>query len=56
MSYSITPHSDGSSFNVEVVSTNGARQTMLGFATEAEAQTWVDRDVVRDADVTRSAE
>jgi hypothetical protein len=42
--YTILPHGDGSSFNISVVGSNGARQTMLGFASEAEAQAWIDRD------------
>ncbi len=42
--YVITPNSDGSGFNVGIAGTNGARQTMLGFETEAEAEAWIIQD------------
>jgi hypothetical protein len=42
--YTILPHDDGSSFNIGVAGSNGARQTMLGFASEAEAEAWIDQD------------
>jgi hypothetical protein len=42
--YTILPHDDGSSFNIGVAGSNGARQTVLGFASEAEAEAWIDQD------------
>ncbi len=42
--YVITPNSDGSGFNVGIAGTNGARQTMLGFESEAEAEAWIVQD------------
>jgi hypothetical protein len=46
--YKIVPHADGKGFDVEVVSVNGAHQTMLSFATEAEAEEWIASDRQRD--------
>ena len=40
--YTIIPRGD--LFDVAVVSRNGARQTMLGFKTEADATTWISED------------
>lgn len=40
----IIPNSDGSGFNVGIAGSNGARQTMLGFETEAEAEAWIVQD------------
>jgi hypothetical protein len=42
--YIIIPTEDGSSFNIGVAGSNGARQTMLGFASEAEAEAWISQD------------
>jgi hypothetical protein len=42
--YSIIPGDDGCSFNIAIAGSNGARQTMLGFPTEAEAQAWISQD------------
>jgi hypothetical protein len=42
--YIIVPNGDGSGFNITVSGANGARQTMLGFSTEAEAEAWILRD------------
>ncbi len=42
--YNITPNSDGSGFNIAIEGTNGARQTMLGFESEAEAEAWIRQD------------
>ena len=39
--YTIIPTGDGSSFNIGIAGSDGARQTMLGFATEAEAEAWI---------------
>jgi hypothetical protein len=42
--YVIIPNSDGSGFNVGIAGSNGARQTMLGFESEAEAEAWIIQD------------
>jgi hypothetical protein len=42
--YTIMPNGDGDGFNVGIAGTNGARQTMLGFQSEAEAEAWILRD------------
>jgi hypothetical protein len=42
--YTITPISDGSGFNIGVAGSNGARQTILGFKSEAEAEAWILQD------------
>lgn len=42
--YIIVPDGSGSSFNVGITGTDGARQTLLGFATEAEAEAWILQD------------
>lgn len=46
--YSIVPNQEHTGFNVEVVSDNGAHQTMLAFASEVEAQAWIASDRERD--------
>jgi hypothetical protein len=47
--YTIAPNPDGlSGFVVEVLSVNGVHQTMLGFATEADAEEWIASDKERD--------
>jgi hypothetical protein len=48
ISYSITLHPDGG-FDVEVVSINGAHQTMSGFTTLSEADEWIAADKARDS-------
>lgn len=40
--YTIIPR--GEVFDIAVVSRNGARQTILGFTSEAEAQAWISED------------
>jgi hypothetical protein len=40
--YTIVPRGD--QFDVSVVSRNGARQTILGFSTQAEAEAWISHD------------
>jgi hypothetical protein len=45
--YTIIQHPGGTSYDVSVVSDDGARQTMLGFQTEADAQDWIARDQAR---------
>jgi hypothetical protein len=42
--YTIIPNGDGSGFNIGIAGSNGARQTMLGFASEAEAEVWINQD------------
>jgi hypothetical protein len=42
--YTITPNSDGTGFNINIAGNDGARQTMLGFASEAEAEAWINQD------------
>ena len=42
--YTVRPADDGVGFNVSVVGENGARNTLLGFATEKAAETWITRD------------
>jgi hypothetical protein len=42
--YSITRHKDGASFDVSVLSDNGAQQTLLGFKTLKDAEAWVADD------------
>lgn len=46
--YSIVSDQEGTGFNVEVVSDNGAHQTMMGFASETEAEAWIASDRERD--------
>jgi hypothetical protein len=42
--YTVLPVNDGSGFNVGVAGNNGARQTILGFKSEAEAEAWILQD------------
>jgi hypothetical protein len=42
--YTIIPLPDGAGFHIGVAGTNGARQTMLGFATQEEAEAWITHD------------
>jgi len=42
--YDIAIRTDGAGFDVHIVSTNGARQTVLGFATETAAEHWIAQD------------
>ena len=46
--YTIIPSPDGSGFNIGIAGSNGARQTMLGFTSEAEAEAWINQDRRRD--------
>lgn len=54
--YDIATRVGGTGFEVQIVATNGARQTILGFATEAEAQAWIAQDqrLTRAADPFRT--
>jgi hypothetical protein len=47
--YTVTAEASGTGFQVRIVGTNGAKQTMLGFPTEAEADAWIKEDRARDA-------
>jgi hypothetical protein len=42
--YTIIPNGDGTGFNIRIAGSNGARQTMLGFETKAEAEAWILQD------------
>ncbi|HEY1413429.1 MAG TPA: hypothetical protein VGF36_14885 [Rhodopila sp.] len=42
--YTIIPNGDGTGFNIGIAGNDGARQTMLGFTSEAEAEAWIDQD------------
>lgn len=46
--YTILPHSDGSGWDVHVIGYDGARQSMLDFATEGSAEAWIASDKMRD--------
>ena len=41
--YTVIPQAD-QTFQVAIVGGDGARQTMLGFETQAEAEAWIARD------------
>ena len=42
--YTIIPRPDQSGYDIAIIGTNGARQTMLGFRTEVEAEAWIAQD------------
>jgi hypothetical protein len=42
--YTIVPVPDGTGFNIGIAGANGARQTILGFTSEAEAEAWITQD------------
>lgn len=42
--YAIVPNADGTGFNISIAGSDGARQTMLGFKSEAEAEAWIAQD------------
>lgn len=42
--YHISPSANGDNFDVRIVGTNGARQTVLGFASQGDAEAWVAQD------------
>lgn len=42
--YTIIPHPDQSGFDIAIVGSDGTRQTMLGFKTEADAKDWIAQD------------
>jgi hypothetical protein len=51
--YNIVPRPDGLGFDIDVVSNDGSRHTMLGFATEAEAKEWIASDRLREINLGR---
>ena len=42
--YTIIPTGDGCGFHIGVVGNDGARHTMLGFETTADAEAWIAQD------------
>ena len=42
--YIIEPDKNGNGFNIVIDNSNGARNTMLGFKTIEEAETWIAKD------------
>jgi hypothetical protein len=42
--YTIATRSDRTGFDIEIVGSDGARQTMLGFKSRVEAQAWIVED------------
>jgi hypothetical protein len=52
--YNIRRRPDGTGFDVEVVGGDGVRHTMLGFATETEANEWIVSDRVRESAIGRA--
>jgi hypothetical protein len=42
--YTIIPAGDGTGFHIGVRGSDGARQTMLGFTSMAEAEAWILQD------------
>jgi hypothetical protein len=47
--YTISPHPEGLEYEVHVIGYDGIRQTMLGFVSEADAETWIAADNRGDA-------
>ena len=46
--YTVAPRSNQAGFAVAVIGDDGARQTMLGFKTKADAEAWIDDDKKRE--------
>jgi hypothetical protein len=46
--YTLIARPDGAGYDIGVVAANGARHTMLGFKTRAEAQAWIAVDQAAD--------
>jgi hypothetical protein len=42
--YAVIPNGDGTGFNISIAGSDGTRQTMLGFESEAEAEAWIVQD------------
>ena len=47
--YTISSHPEGPEYEVHIVGHDGIRQTMLGFVSEADAETWIAADNKGDA-------
>ncbi len=45
--YAISPQPDEQAYAVRIVGSDGVRQTMLGFTSEADAKAWVAADQAR---------
>jgi hypothetical protein len=45
--YTLIPNA-GQSFHVAIVGNDGARQTLLGFETAADAEAWIARDRIQN--------
>jgi hypothetical protein len=43
--YTVRPNGSGAGYDIAVIGGNGARNTLLGFDTEMEAQAWIERDM-----------
>jgi hypothetical protein len=43
-SYTVVPRSTDDGFDVAVIGTDGARQTILNFRTETDAMAWIVQD------------
>jgi hypothetical protein len=46
--YVISPHPEEAQYEVHIVGSDGVRQTMLGFPTEADAKAWIAADQARE--------
>ena len=44
--YTVTSNTTGRGFHVTIAGSNGVRQTILGFLTEAEANSWITQDAL----------
>jgi hypothetical protein len=44
--YAVISNTTGRGFHVKIAGSNGIRQTILGFVTEAEAHSWIAQDVL----------
>jgi hypothetical protein len=44
--YAVTTNATGRGFHVTIAGSNGVRQTILGFGTEAEAHSWITQDAL----------
>ena len=42
--YTITARAAHDGYDIAIVGSDGARQTLLGFRTEAEAEAWIEQD------------
>jgi hypothetical protein len=45
--YTLIPNA-GQTFHVAIVSNDGARQTLLGFETKADAEAWIAQDRIQN--------